>query len=107
VGGFLLLKPRKGWECPLFSPKMGLRLFADGLFIFVSKGNIAQKKTVFCRRHEQFFINVPQFRGNLIVHSAANQLRLSLYQLPAEPQTHPDVSRDCARDEFTIVCARQ
>ncbi len=42
-----------------------------------------------------------------VVHAEkAPNLRLSLYQLPAEPQTHPDVRRDCARDEFTIVFAR-
>jgi hypothetical protein len=86
---------------------MGLWSFADGSFIFVSKGNIAQKKPVFCRRHEQFFSIVPKFVGNPAVHSAANQLCLLLYQLPAEPQTHPDVRRDCAGQEFTIVCARQ
>ena len=55
----------------------------------------------------QNIINVPKFGGNLIVHSAANQLRLSLYHLSAEPQTHSDVRRDCAGDEFTIVFARQ
>jgi len=42
--------------------------------------------------------------GNLMVHFPNNQLRLSLCQLPAESQNH---KLYCARQEFTIVFARQ
>jgi hypothetical protein len=36
----------------------------------------------------QLFDNVPKFVVNLAVHFPNNQLRLSLYQLPAESQTY-------------------
>jgi len=42
--------------------------------------------------------------GNLVVHFPNNQLRLSLYLLPAESQTH---RLSCAGQEFTIAFARE
>jgi len=42
--------------------------------------------------------------GNVIVQFANNQLRLSLYQLPAESRTH---KLSCASQEFTILFGRQ
>jgi len=47
---------------------------------------------------------VPEFVANLVGHFANNQLRLSLWRLPAESQAY---KLSCAEQELTIAFARQ